>query len=430
MSDSNSRSLKIDTTFLHGTEYGVKPDTQQKTEQEISEAISRVEEKIKNNSYGFLTILNPSFSDEMISQTQSVFDSLRWAKTMIVVGIGGSDLGARAIQQALQVDTPPMNIIFHGDSTDPEQIRQLEVRIKNGHINLDTTVFVIISKSGETVETISQYLFWKERYAQQDLSIGKHFVFVTDAKKGILQAEASEFNVKTLAIPDEVGGRFSVLTPVGLLPALGMGVEVLELLAGAREFINNKENRLVIYEYVSAQYQLFLQGIPVVVLMPYSVRLEEFARWFRQLWAESLGKDGTGMLPIQARGPADQHSQVQFYAQGSPIMSLLFVAIEEAAQNYTLPNTEISSLKYLSGHSFQEICLAEQKSTAQALHEAGRPSATIKLQKLDARSVGSLFLFFELGVVFAAELLQVNAFDQPGVEQGKQIMYKLLGKSA
>jgi len=430
MSDSNARSLKIDSSFLHGTEYGVQPETQHKTEVEIGQAITRVEDAILNGTYGFLTILEESYSNEMISQVQKVFDSLSFAKTMIVVGIGGSDLGARAIQQALQVDAPPMEVIFHGDSTDPEQIRQLEVRIQNGSVNLDTTVFVIISKSGETVETISQYVYWKERFTQQNLSVGKHFVFITDAEKGILQVEAKEFSVQTLAIPNEVGGRFSVLTPVGLLPALAMGVSISDLIQGAHEFIQNKENRSLIYEYVSAQYQLFLQGIPVVVLMPYSVRLEEFARWFRQLWAESLGKNGTGMLPIQARGPADQHSQVQFYAQGSPIMSLLFIVIEKAAQDYTLPDTTIPSLKYLSGHSFQEICLAEQKSTAQALFEAGRPSATILLQKLDARSFGSLFLFFELGVVFAAELLQVNAFDQPGVEQGKQIMYKLLGKSA
>jgi glucose-6-phosphate isomerase len=429
MSDSNSGPLRIDTAFLHNTEYGVKPETVQKTQEEVDKAIVRVEERVTANEYGFLSILQHSFADKMISQTQAVFDSLSWCKAMIVVGIGGSDLGARAIQQGLQVDAPPMEVIFHGDSTDPEQIRQLELRIQKGTIALQTTVFVIISKSGETVETISQYLYWKERLSSQQLPLGKHFIFITDAKKGILQAESKVFDVQTLAIPDEVGGRFSVLTPVGLLPALAMGVNISDLVNGALEFIQSKENRSSIYEYVSAQYRLFLQGLPVVVLMPYSVRLEEFARWFRQLWAESLGKDGTGILPIQARGPADQHSQVQFYAQGSPLMSLLFIALEKPVQNYTLPATDIPSLMYLSGHTFQEINLAEQKATAQALYEAGRPSATITLEKLDASSLGSLFIFFELGVVFAAEVLQVNAFDQPGVEQGKQIMYRLLGKS-
>ncbi len=407
-------SLNLDLLFAdRATHYGIKPETIASTQAQVAEATASVEENVAKLSNATL-----------LEQTQTAFSQISWAKQMIVVGIGGSDLGGRTIQQALQVDIPPMQVIFHGDSTDPEQIRRLFLRI-----SLPESVFVIISKSGETVETISQYLFWKEqlRTNHPELDWTKHFVFITDANKGILRKEADAFGVLTLPIPDSVGGRFSVLTPVGLLPALAMGVDCAGLLEGARAFASDSSQRQLAYDFATTQYQLYVQGIQVVVCMPYSIALEEFARWFRQLWAESLGKDGKGILPIQSRGPADQHSQGQFYNQGAPLQSVLFLRVEQPKQDFVLPSTDIAELKYLTGHTFQEICLAEQTATAQALAEVGRPSATLSIRALDAKNLGALFLFFELAVVHAAQLLKVNAFDQPGVEQGKQIMYRLLG---
>jgi len=401
--------------------YGITPETEAQTAAAVDRMRETIEQKVQAGEYGFITELDAA--DEVVSQVQAVYDRLSFAKTMVVVGIGGSDLGARTIQQAVQPDQPPMEVLFHGDSTDPEQIRRLHQRI-----DLAKTVFVIISKSGETVETISQYLYWKEVYCGQFENWAAHFVFVTDAQKGILRKEAERFGVATLAIPDSVGGRFSVLTSVGLLPAMAMGVDVAALLSGAREFAADPATRALSYDFAASQFQLASQGIFLTVLMPYATRLEEFARWFRQLWAESLGKDGTGILPIQSRGPADQHSQGQFYMQGRPSQSVLFIRVEEPIEDFVLPQTDIPELSYLSGHTFQEICLAEQSATAQALAEVGRPSATLTLDRLDEQTLGALFLFFELAVVATAELLEVNAFDQPGVEHGKQIMYRLLGK--
>lgn len=422
--------MRFNGTLLTKTEFGISSTTQANTQDDIDMAISKVERAITQDTYGFLSILEKSYTQHMLHEVQQAYDQIRWAKTMVVVGIGGSDLGARALQEALQPDVPPMEVMFHGDSTDPEQMRQLDA-----NIDLSRTLFVIISKSGTTVETMSQYLYWKERLQRfvkesnqhDSKSWGDHFVFVTDPSKGLLRAEAQKHDITTVSIPENVGGRFSVLTPVGLLPAMAMGISVVDLMKGAREWATSQEKRNKAYEFAASQFQLLTQGIRITVAMSYAVRLQSFTAWFRQLWAESLGKNGTGILPVQAKGPADQHSQVQFYAQGAPIMSLLFIQIAHSEHDYFVPDTDISELSYLSGKSFNQICKAQQVATAQALHQAGRPSALLEIEELSAYTIGSAIVFFELAVVVVAELLKVNAFDQPGVEQGKKITNELLG---
>jgi glucose-6-phosphate isomerase len=399
--------------------HGVKKEIREEEESTIQSAIKNVEEKIASKSYGFITILSDK---KMLTRMNTVFQGIRWAKSLVVVGIGGSDLGARAIQQAIELERPALDVYFHGDSTDPVAITRL-LRL----IDLEDTVFCIISKSGETIETISQYVLFKSIMKQQTEEWAEHFVFITDAKKGILREEADQHHIATLAIPDDVGGRFSVQTTVGLFPALAMSVDVEKLLEGGKSAV--KEYRKIAQEIATDQYLLYQQGLKVNILMPYSVQLEEFGRWYRQLWAESLGKDGKGVLPIQARGPADQHSQVQFYTQGSLLHSLLFLRIEQREDDYTIDEVDINAVSYLKGHSFHEIVNREQESTALALKKLGRSTATFSLDKLDAFGLGQLFLVFELAVVYLAEMLGVNAFDQPGVEEGKVMMYALLGRS-
>jgi glucose-6-phosphate isomerase len=162
--------------------------------------------------------------------------------------------------------------------------------------------------------------------------------------------------------------------------------------------------------------------------MPYSVQLQEFGRWFRQLWAESLGKEGRGILPINAVGPADQHSQLQFYNQGELLQSMLFVTVSPANNELKVPPTQIQAAAYLSGHSFAEILQVEQQATALSLYRHGRSSMTLHLAELTPTALGQLFMCFELAVTYLGELLQVNTFDQPGVEESKQMMYALLGR--
>jgi glucose-6-phosphate isomerase len=295
-------------------------------------------------------------------------------------------------------------------------------------INLEKTVFVIISKSGQTVETISQYVFLKHYIRIHKKSWQHHFVFITDAKEGILRTEADQEQILTLPIPNGVGGRFSVLTPVGLLAARAMGVSIKSLVEGAATAAANPNLRQQAHHFAATQYQLYTQGTKLVVMLPYSVQLQEFARWFRQLWAESLGKNGKGIMPIQAFGPADQHSQEQFYTQGEPLQSVLYLRIENRLEHYPISKVDIADVAYLQGHSFHEIINVEQQASALALKKVGRPSATLSIEELDAYSLGQLFMFFELSVVYLAEMLGVNAFDQPGVEEGKQMIYALLGR--
>lgn len=403
----------------------ITSETVEKVHQQLQTAIQKVNQNLNQHSYGFAEVLT---DDSYLKEVKNVFAQLKGAKTMVVVGIGGSDLGSRAIQQALTSDQPPMEVIFHGDSTDPVQISRLLKKI-----NLDETVFNIVSKSGQTVETTAQYLFFKniyqQKYAGQSGRWATHFVFTTDPKEGLLRKEANQFEILTVPIPPNVGGRFSVLTPVGLLPALAMGVDIEQLTQGARDFFQQASSLEMSQAFAGSQYQLYLQGIKVVVMMPYAIQLEEFARWFRQLWAESLGKEGKGILPIQARGPADQHSQEQFYTQGVPMQSLLYLRINQRSENYELQSIDIPEASYLEGHSFGEIINIEQQASALSLKKQGRPSATLEIQELSAYTLGQLFAFFEMAVIYLAEMLEVNAFDQPGVEQSKQIIYARLGRA-
>jgi glucose-6-phosphate isomerase len=419
-------SFSLDTTLLSSetnSSYGVTAETIAATAEHKQRAQKAVVIGLETQKYGFITTLdNPNILEEI----RTILRGIEWADTIVVLGIGGSDLGARALQQALASTSSSYAVIFHGDSTDPVAITRLGATLE-----LSKTVFVVISKSGETIETISQYVYWKaqaqEHSATQD-QWQKHFIFITDAHAGVLRTEAEKHTIATLAIPATVGGRFSVQTCVGLLPAAALDIDIEAFLTGAREFVHSSEGQALALEFALSQFQLFTQGTKVAVLMPYSIQLEETARWFRQLWAESLGKNETGILPIQARGPADQHSQLQFYTSGSPLQSLIFIRIENRPDPITLPQTDVAGVEYLSGHTFHEIVNAEQRATALSLAKAGRPSVTISLQQLDAYSLGQLMLFFELSVAYLAELLSVNAFDQPGVEEGKQILHGLLKK--
>ncbi len=424
--ETMSDSLTFDSRFLYNTSesdqnFLIKLSTVQNTQAHIEQGKEKVSQQITHKSYGFMNVLEET---SYLEEVQQVFTKIQWAKNFVVVGIGGSDLGARAVQQALESDHPPMKVIFHGDSTDPVQISRL---LK--HIQLEETVFNIVSKSGQTVETTAQYLFFKDLYKKHvGEAWAKHFVFTTDPKEGILRPEADKYNILTVSIPPAVGGRFSVLTPVGLLPALAMGVNIEQLINGAKEFFENTSLQKMAQSFAASQYQLYQQGIKITVMMPYSVQLEEFARWFRQLWAESLGKDGKGILPIQARGPADQHSQGQFYNEGTPMQSLLFLRINARQENYVLESIDLEEMKYLQGSNFQQLINVEQEAAALAVKKQGRPSATLAIPELNEFFLGQLFAFFELAVVYLAEMLEVNAFDQPGVEEGKQMMYALLGR--
>lgn len=363
---------------------------------------------------------------------------------VVILGIGGSALGPIAIRTALRPSGwnmlddkardgfPRLHVL---DNVDPETIAALL-----GRVPLARTLFIVTSKSGGTAETMAQFLIVHERLLSDGLDVALHLVFVTDPKAGALRPLAQRLGVPALDIPADIGGRFSVLTPVGTLPAALIGVDVKSLLSGAGEMAE----RCSVPDLMKNPAGLYavLQWLAdtkarksIAVFMPYSDPLRDFAAWFVQLWAESLGKirpDGTsvGSTPVAALGATDQHAQVQLFMEGPADKTVTFVTVERRATDLVVPAAfpDVTELSYLGGHTLGELIDIEQRATAGALARRGRPNMTIRLERVDASHVGQLMMFLELATALAGQLYGVDAFNQPGVELGKQFAYALLGR--
>jgi glucose-6-phosphate isomerase len=280
-----------------------------------------------------------------------------------------------------------------------------------------------------------------ERLGEENLK--QRFVLTTDPSKGFLRQIGEREGWPMFDLPPKVGGRFSVLTNVGLITAAMVGIDLRMLLAGAaygdelcRE-ADPLQNPAALGALVN---DLMLQkGKPMVVMMPYAQRLKDISDWFAQLWAESLGKRvdragnevRVGPTPVKALGATDQHSQVQLYVEGPYDKLVNFLAVENYADPGPIPTAyaDLEGVSYLGGHSFQELIQAEQQATAIALSEAGQPNITHTLPEINAFTLGQLFMIFEMQTAIAGELLDINAFDQPGVEAGKVNTYALLGRT-
>ncbi len=363
---------------------------------------------------------------------------------VVILGIGGSALGPIALRTALRPSGwnmldekarggyPRLQVL---DNVDPETIAALL-----GRLQLARTLFIVTSKSGGTAETMAQFLIVYERITSAKLDVAKHLVFVTDPKQGALRPLADRLKVPALDIPPSVGGRFSVLTPVGTLPAALIGVDVQSLLAGAGEMARRCDgaelaaNPAGVYAILQWLSDTQLKK-SIAVFMPYSDPLRDFAAWFVQLWAESLGKkrpDGTsvGSTPLAALGATDQHAQVQLFMEGPADKTVTFVAVKERSTDVKIPSAfpDVKELGYLAGHSLGELIDIEQRATAGALARRGRPNMTIHLDRVDAAHVGQLMMLLEIATAYAGQLYRIDAFNQPGVELGKQFAYALLGR--
>ena len=363
---------------------------------------------------------------------------------VVILGIGGSALGPIALRTALRPSGwnmldekarggfPRLHVL---DNVDPETIASLLDRLQ-----LARTLFIVTSKSGGTAETMAQFLIVHDRITAAKLDVTKQMVFVTDPKQGALRPLAERLKVPALDIPPSVGGRFSVLTPVGTLPAALVGIDVKSILAGARAMAKRCEkhelgtNPAGVYAMLQWLADTQLKK-SIAVFMPYSDALRDFAAWFVQLWAESLGKkrsDGTsvGSTPLAALGATDQHAQVQLFMEGPADKTVTFVAVTERSSEVKIPATlpDVKELGYLAGHTLGELIDIEQQATAGALARRGRPNMTIHLDRVDAVHVGELMMFLEIATAYAGQLYGIDAFNQPGVELGKQFAYALLGR--
>ena len=350
-------------------------------------------------------------------------------KHIVVLGIGGSALGTIAVRDALIspfAKGPQLHVI---DNIDPNYVADM---LKN--LPLAKTLFIVISKSGGTVEPMSLYGLVKERLMKKfPQNYQKHLVFVTDPKTGLLRKIGEKEGIRCFDVPSKIGGRFSVLTSVGLLPLALAGVEIEELLKGARQMreatkrakgIGNVALRLAAIQFLLDRKK----GKPMTVLMPYSNALFRMGDWYRQLLSESIGKKASaGPTPINALGTTDQHSQLQLYSDGPNNKFLIFMRVLSHANDPKLEaNVLPEPIAFLNGKKLSEMIDAAYHGTSEALRRKKRPTLTLEIPEVDARHVGGLFMLFEFQVALLGEFYKVNAFDQPGVEQSKLITTSLL----
>src|SRR6185312_16009039 len=369
---------------------------------------------------GSLELLGiPSRKDDLKAAAK-LAAGIKGMKTVAVLGIGGSSLGGQALT-ALRRKTSPW-VEFH-DNPDPFS---WDAALKR--FDFKKTHFIAISKSGGTAETLMQVLTAAEALTKAGVkSLKKHFTIITEPKKSVLGDFADSIGAPRLAHPEGVGGRYSVLTVVGVLPAILMGLDVKKLRAGAEVVLeatltaNNPADAPAATGAALAQALAAERKLATTILWPYADQLAVFGGWWRQLWAESLGKDGKGSTPVSVLGPVDQHSQLQLFRDGPGNALFTLITINTKGKGAMAPKAAAKSLKldYLAGKRLGDLVDAESRATAQTLFKNGRPVRQIHLAKVDEFEMGALMMHFMLETILMGRLMGVDPFDHPGVEEGK-----------
>ncbi|MDL2225532.1 glucose-6-phosphate isomerase [Eubacteriales bacterium OttesenSCG-928-M02] len=410
---------------------------------ELAAAAQRMEEKIGQMDFRSLPMESDAVADAIIAtakEVQGKFDAF------VVLGIGGSALGPLAVHTAikhlryneLSGGERKYPRLYVEDNVDPERMAALfDV------IELKTTCFNVISKSGTTSETMSQFMVIADALKKAGLPLKDHVIATTDEKNGNLRKLVEAEGLKSFIIPDGIGGRFSELSPVGLLAAAVCGIDIKQLLAGAAymEEICRKAGadykKNIAYMDGALQYMSDKKGANISVMIPYADSLKYVADWYAQLWAESLGRENgygkginVGQTPVKALGVTDQHSQIQLYVEGPYDKVITVIGVDEYRTDIPIPNAFpfMEDLAFLDGHTMGELIQTEQFATCYALNRAGRMNKTITLPVVDEFTIGQLLQLFMIETAYYGELLGVNPFNQPGVEEGKNATYALFGR--
>ena len=379
---------------------------------------------------------------EYAALVQNRFDNV------LVLGIGGSALGGLAVTHALL--RPYWNMlskeerngyprIFFLDNIDPDSMSSLL-----DILDLKKTLVNVITKSGDTAETMAQYMIGKDMLEKElGDDYRKNIVATTDKRTGILRQISEQEGYKTFVVPDDVGGRFSVFSAVGLLPFALVGIDIDEISNGIKDMDLALKNT-DIYNNIAAQNALihFLSDVKngknITVMMPYSSRLQYVADWFVQLWAESLGKSvnlqgeciHTGPTPIKALGATDQHTQMQLFNEGPNNKIVNFIRVEEFHKNLEIPRIfEYTGIGYLGGKTMNDLLNAEADSTTASLSDYSRPTVTITLPKIDGYHIAQLLYMLEVQTAIAGALYNIDTFSQPSVEQSRNYIYALMGRA-
>lgn len=440
----NERYFTYDYTNVMNVTHGLTTGDFDAAKEHIENAYANA--RAAAPTWGFRSL--PYATEDLTRITELAHRYADECDDFVVVGIGGSALGNSALHSSLnglyynlkereaRGGTPRIHV---PDNVDPTLLQDLL-----SVLNPRRTCINVIAKSGSTAETIANFFVLRDFLMQAwgDEWVTR-IIITTDPEKGPLRALAQELSIPTLSIPPAVGGRFSVLSPVGLLSAAIEKIEINSLLRGARDmdmrcdtpdWHDNPAFTAAVINYLLDTRK----DTRLSVMMPYAQRLRDISEWFCQLWAESLGKRydrqgnevWVGPTPIKALGATDQHSQVQLYIEGPRDKFITFMHVEDFGATVAIPPAYDShdAFAYLGGHTLNDLLHAEEYATKAALTKAGRPHATLSLPAVNAYYIGQLLFFLELQTAYAGELYNINAFDQPGVEQGKIFTYALMGR--
>lgn len=342
-------------------------------------------------------------------------------KHTVIMGIGGSSLGAKTL---ISLNKNPNLTIL--ESIDYETVSNV---FEN--LDLENTAFLTISKSGKTIECISQTLIIlkivEDKFGKN--AIKKHFFFLTEDKESPLTNLAEEFGIKVFPHDKKIGGRFSYLSNVGLIPAYIVGLDIFEIRAGAvdtLEYVFDNENNFI-SKICAMQYELYSNGISENVVMPYIDKLKYLTEWYRQIWAESLGKNGFGITPIDAMGTVDQHSQLQLYIDGPKNKFYTFILREKSDKSLKIIKSYNEGFNYLLNMSLDDISKIESDTTIEILQNKGLPIRVITFKELNERSLSQLLMQYMLETIIIGKLNNINPFGQPGVEERKILAKKRFG---
>lgn len=378
----------------------------------------------------------PNNALKQINEINNVAKEIREnAEVLVVIGIGGSYLGAKAVIDAF---SSPFHtgrkgcpaVVFAGNNMNGEYHRGLINYLEGKEFYVN-----VISKSGTTTEPAIAFRLLKEytekRYGSD---ANKHIIAITDAKKGALKTLSTENNYRTFVIPDDVGGRFSVLTPVGLLPIAAYGVNIEELLTGAssmaKEVKTNDITKNVSMLYAVLRNILYTKGFSTEIMVNYIPRMHYISEWWKQLYGESEGKDKKGIFPASVDFSTDLHSLGQYIQDGKRNLFETVIAVEKEDIDITIKKavSDLDDLNYLKGKKLHNINLSALEATVLAHVDGGVPNIIINIDKITAHTIGELLYFFEKACGISGYILGVNPFDQPGVEEYKKNMFAMLGK--
>ncbi len=430
--------IKLDTT---ATEQFLGAGAVEKLGDKALEARRALEDgTCKGNDFIGWLHLPTSISSEFIAEINETAKVMREnCDTIVVAGIGGSYLGARAVIEALgnsfawlanKGENP--NILFAGNNISEDYLAEMTTYLKGQKFGV-----INISKSGTTTETALAFRLLKKQCEEQrgkDMA-RKVIVAITDAKRGAARTTADKEGYKSFVIPDNVGGRFSVLTPVGLLPIACAGFDIAELVRGAQDMEKATAHDVPFAENIAAQYAavrnaLYQSGKKIEILANYQPKLHSMNEWWKQLYGESEGKGGKGIFPAAVDLTTDLHSMGQWIQDGERTIFETVISVENAEHELLFPHDEenLDGLNFLEGKRVDEVNKMAELGTRLAHIDGGVPNIRIIMPRLNAYYVGQLIYFFEVGCGISGQLIDVNPFDQPGVEDYKRNMFALLEK--